>query len=194
MNQALIDSYKSILALFVKATEDDPLDIIKRLESLKDPTEDVREQFTRLGGNPPLPLHWISLLRVIRMSISLIAELRSRYEAFVTFYSKFREKKSQTKDEQNLYKEIGDFLYKVDDLIGIHERLTVKFVTDIRSTLLNDFGVIENPEREYYRSKIKKENMDRIEDDARELYSICRRCVEEIRIMHGLDRLQRLFK
>jgi len=191
MQKELIQAYKNIMQLFLKAAAT-PEQIKIELERIEDDAQDVIESFESHNMNPPIPSHWISLLRILRMSMSLIRRIYEKYDTFVSTYSNISSKAERTPDETTLHREIGEFLYKVDDLMGNHERLLSKLLTNMKTLLIDEYGISDDPDADFYRAHIPSEAQIKIKLEIQELYALCKEVSEEMQIMLGLDRLRKL--
>ncbi|MDH5655187.1 MAG: hypothetical protein OEZ34_04730 [Spirochaetia bacterium] len=189
----VIEGYKEAMSLFLNPTEKGtPEKILVFIESIDDSTEDLRHYFSDQEASIHSPSHWIAILRFIRISISLTNEIRTHYDDFVSSYTKLSSISSPEENQEQLKNEIGNFLYKVDDLTGRQERLLNHLIEEIKNILMDTFGVWENPAEQFFRTEITLDAMVRIEEDLKELSQLCFELVLESRIMHGLKKLNQL--
>ena len=193
LNQEIIDGYKKAMALFLNPTEKGSHEnILIFLESINDSTMDLRSYFENSENELHSPSHWIAILRFIRVSIALINDIKINYDDFVDSYSKLSALGHPNENEEQLKNEIGNFLYKIDDLIGRQERLLNHLLQEIKNILLDTFGIWDDPAEQFFRTEITMDAMVKVEDDLKSLSQICFELVLELRIMQGLKKLKGL--
>ena len=193
LTEDIINSYKHAMALFLDPTaKGSPENILIFLESIKDPATDLRSFFENIETEIHSPSHWIAILRFMRVSLAVTEDIKAKYDNFVDSYSKLSGRGHPDENEENLQKEIGNFLYKVDDLMGRQERLLGHLIQEIKNILMDTFGVWDNPAEQFFRTEITLDAMFRIEEDLKSLSKLCHELILELRIMQGLQKLKDL--
>jgi len=193
LNSEIIEGYKNAMSLFLNPTEKGSHEnILIFLESINDSTMDLRSYFENSENELHSPSHWIAILRFMRISISLINDIKKDYDDFVDAYSKLSGLGHPNENEEQLKNEIGNFLYKVDDIIGRQERLLNHLIQEIKNILMDTFGIWDDPAEQFFRTEITLDAMIKIEEDLKTLSQICFELVLELRIMQGLKKLKGL--
>ena len=193
LNSEIIEGYKNAMSLFLNPTEKGSHEnILIFLESINDSTMDLRSYFENSENELHSPSHWIAILRFMRISISLINDIKKDYDDFVDAYSKLSGLGHPNENEEQLKNEIGNFLYKVDDIIGRQERLLNHLIQEIKNILMDTFGIWDDPAEQFFRTEITLDAMIKIEEDLKTLSQICFELVLELRIMQGLKKLKSL--
>lgn len=193
ITQELVDRYKGIMILFLDASEKGkPSGILSSLEKIPDQPDDLIKFFQIANINPPLPSHWIGLMRFMRLSMYLLQRIQTKYESFMNSYSVLGKKKAPNENESHLHQEIGNFLYKADDSMGRQERTLAQLVETSKTLLMDNFGITDNPGEEFFRASISLEATVKIENDLKELSSICKELLHEMLIMERLDKIRKL--
>ena len=168
--------------------------ILAELERLPDNTEDIRPHFIQKKGAPGHPIHWIAILRIIRMGISFKEILMENYDTFVNTYQTLTGRnRGVSEDEKNLLTEIGGFLYSVDELLGDHERDVTGILEMVHQGLLEEYGTGQDDiEEDFYRARMNRETMKRAIPRLDEHYAICYRFARQLDLRDSLERMRKL--
>ncbi len=193
MDLRLVQFYKDMMGSLLKATTEKELPgLLDRLAALQDDTAEVRKEFDLHRSTIGPPLHWISLLRVIRMSFVLKNEILKNYDDFMGSYQKLTSLEKPGNDEMRLIHEMGNFLYQADELMGDHDRLTLKLIYTMHQGMLDDYGVNMEPDGEFYRSRINQETYRKVSPFVRDLFELCDRLEKVLQLMKALERMRKL--
>ncbi len=194
MKSELVSEYKKLLEqVFNLSGEKESEDIVAKIENLNDPAREVMEDYIEKRANLPNPIHWIALLRLFRLTSVHKREIQSRYDSFVNAYQEMSNRPGTlNSEESHLLKEIGDFLYHVDELYGEQERFGQKLILGIRQGILEEYGVNLDLNDDFYRLRIGEEAQQKIAPLLAELYQILDRLQDQIKIMSALDRLRNI--
>lgn len=193
MQPALIEPYKQILAgVFVLSGDEDIEDLIEEIEGLDDDTREVRQAFIENRSDIKAPVYWIAILRVMKLGYNFRSDLLKQYDSFVSVYQKLSGKNEMTDDERHLFTEIGNFLYRVDELLGDHERFSHRMLHGIRQGIIEDYGVNLDIDDNFFRTKMSTEIIKKYNPLTLELIGMLDRFLEQIRIMNALSRLNEI--
>lgn len=194
MDENLIQAYKTVAGeLAISLTEDQHKDILKELEKLQDDTREIDLEFQRYRGqNPSPPRYWLAILRTLKFQLNLRAHLVYRYDTFVRAYESLSRMPEPSDDQKQLLKEVGDYLYQVDDLSGIIERLHARLVPAIREAMVETHGIMIEPGEKLFHGQASDEAFEKIRPNLEELVRTCYQMKDQGRIESGLLRMIRL--
>lgn len=194
VDENLVQSYKNIAGeLAISLTEDQQKYVMKQLEGLQDDTREIDLEFQRYREHSPSPpRYWLAILRTLKYQLNLRAQLLYRYDTFVHAYESLSRISAPSDDQKQLLKEVGDYLYQVDDLAGIIERLQGRIVPAIRQAMVETHGLMVEPGEKLFAGQASDESYGKLRPDLQELVSTCYQMKEQIRIEAGLLRMIRL--
>ena len=194
MDDALVSNYKAIAGeLAISLTEDQHKYILGQLEKLSDDTREIDLEFQRhLDKKPEPPRHWLAILRTLKYQLNLRAGLLYRYDTFVQAYESLSRMKTPSDDQKQLLQEVGDFLYQVDDLAGIIERLLGRIIPALREAMTETHGIMIEPGDKLYHGKASDASYETLRPMLDELIGTCYKMKEQSRIETGLLRMIRL--
>ena len=194
MDENLIAAYKTIAGeLATSLTEDQHKYVLRQLEKLQDDTREIDLEFQRhTDTNPAPPRYWLAMLRTLKYQLNLRGNLLYRYDTFVQAYESLSRMPEPTEDHRQLLKEVGDYLYQVDDLAGIIERLHGRLVPALRAAMVETHGMMVEPGEKLYHGKASDEAFAKIKEDLEEMIRTCYQLKEQSRIESGLLRMIRL--
>ncbi|MCE9599431.1 MAG: hypothetical protein K8S54_15810 [Spirochaetia bacterium] len=188
MNPATLQSYKSIFAECLTSISEEVIpQILAHLEKLPDDAAEFRDAYE---SAPSLPSHWITTLRFIKFSTVLSSELKPNYEKLMSSYQKLSGQPGA--DEGKLLGEIGEFLYAVDEITGDLERILPRLMRQIRTGMIESYGIVLSPNEAIYSDRIPDEQLARLNIPIQELAGLCQRMVEQIKISTALSRMEKL--
>ncbi len=190
MKFELLNDYKSLIESVYNLTGDKDIEnIIKRLESLDDSTQEVEKEFLEHRDDLNSPIYWIAILRILKFSFNLKKKLEEQYDSFVQIYQELTSRTNLTKDEQHLLTEIGNFLYRVDEIFGNQERFSHRLLHGMRQGIIEDYGVNLDIDDSFYQTYMSIETAHKTAPLIRELMDLLDENQEQIRIMNALHRL-----
>ncbi|MEQ8351528.1 MAG: hypothetical protein RH862_08600 [Leptospiraceae bacterium] len=194
MDESLVTSYKTIAGeLAISLTEDQHKYILRQLENLRDDTREIDIEFQRhKESNPAPPRFWLAILRTLKYQLNLRSNLLYRYDTFVQAYESLSRMPEPSQDQQQLLKEVGDYLYQVDDLAGIIERLHGRLIPALREAMVETHGMMVEPGEKLYHGKASDDAFEKIRTDLEEMISTCYQLKDQSRIESGLLRMIRL--
>ncbi len=194
VDENLVSAYKAIAGeLAISLTEDQHKYILRQLEKLKDDTREIDIEFQRhKDTNPAPPRFWLAILRTLKYQLNLRSNLLYRYDTFVQAYESLSRMPEPTEDHKQLLKEVGDYLYQVDDLAGIIERLHSRLIPGLREAMVETHGIMVEPGEKLYHGKANDDAFEKIKPDLEEMISTCYQLKDQSRIESGLLRMIRL--
>lgn len=188
MNPATLQFYKSIFAECLTSISEEVIpQILSHLEKIPDNAAEFRAAYET---TPSLPSHWITTLRFIKFSTVLASELKPNYENLMGSYQTLSGKAGE--DETKLLGEIGEFLYAVDEITGDLDRILPKLMRQIRTGMIESYGIVLQPNEAIYSDRIPDDQMVRLTIPIQELAGLCQRMIEQIKISVALSRMEKL--
>ena len=141
------------------------------LERIQDDVTDIRKIFEeRVPGAYEIK-YWIAILRIIRFSQIIKKEISNYYDEFVNAYQALRIKNNKSENEKKLEKEIGELLYKIDEIFGDYDRLISRLMKQMNKKLVDVYGMQLEPDESFYSGEIDRANSE-------EIYSILEGLIE----------------
>jgi len=190
MTPEVIQNYKSAFAECLTSISEEVIpQILTHLEKVPDDPVEIRSAF---GGFKSLPAHWITLLRFMRFATILSTELKINYDRLMSSYQKLNAMASRNQDENRLLGEAGDFLYAVDEISGDLDRLLPRLMRQIRTGMIETYGIVLSPEERIYSDRIPASEFSRMSSSVEELTVICQKMLEQTRVMLALSRIEKL--
>ena len=188
MKAELVREYKRILANLLNALIKEQIpQIVVMLERIPDDVADLREQFQVRSGASRVPSYWISLLRIVRLSQVLRADIQAHYERFLEAYRYLTNLGASGAHQERLLKECGDILYRVDELFGNHERCVVRLVEEVNRLLVQRFGIQPEPTEDFYRMLVNDEDARVVAPLVEQLVTLCDGMLELLRELAVLE-------
>ena len=189
----VVHEYSRVLADLtnVITNEQFPM-ILSVLENVPDEARDLHSLFAGDQRRLHHPIVWLDYVRLARFCVHLKAELSAQYDLFVQAYQTLSVKPNPATDEQKLLREIGDFMYVVDDLAGNYERLSIRVITELSKSLKLTYGILYEPNDLLYSHPVHEDHASRILPLIGELIQLCDQMREQVKIMVALERMRRL--
>ncbi|MBE7437908.1 MAG: hypothetical protein HS115_05565 [Spirochaetales bacterium] len=189
MDSEIISGYKKILQnLALRFREDQLPTLVTHIEALADPCDDLIDRFK--NGNPGIPGHYITVMRLLKLSLIERNKVLTFYERFTEVYKKLSKRVEVQEEEQELRKEMLEFLSRFDELSGAHDRLVLRILTLARLQLVELLGNNENPTDSFFRTPIH--DMAELRLTLLELNDIIIECQKMQKVMFGLERMSEL--
>ncbi len=193
MNPETVKGYKRIMANLLNIlTEEQNVHVISMLEKLPDSLEDMRAEMAQKKNEIKIPRHWITLLRLIRYSLSLKSDLFAEYDSFVASYQTLSSKPARNVDEERLLKETGDFLYSSDEIFGDFDRLLTRLVAEMHKAMVEIHGMQLEPNEDFYRGMPDDKHQRKLDPLFKELLEINEKMTYNLRILAALMRMRKL--
>ena len=193
MKPELVREYKRILANLLNALIKEQIpQIVVMLERIPDDAADLREQFQRRSGASRVPSYWISLLRIIRLSQVLRADIQEHYDHFLDAYRYLTNIGATGAHQERLLKECGEVLYRVDETFGNHERCVLRIVEEVNRLLVQRFGIQPEPTEDFYRMLVNDEDARVIAPLVEQLVTLCDGMLDLLRELVVLEDVRAL--
>lgn len=193
MESPPVAEYKKLMVTLLNAFIQEQLnDLIRMLEQLPDDTADLIADFENRQVERTTPVHWIAILRFLRFSLVLKSRLGSSYDDFVAAYQSLNMIKNPDADHHRLIQELGNYLYRVDEIFGDLDRLVARLLTEINQGLVSIYGIQPDPGALFYRGKMSEEVGTIIQPLLKALLRQCYDMLEQLRIMQALWRMKKL--
>lgn len=188
-----IREYKRVLANLLNVLIDEHVGhLLTLLERIPDDCRELRPAFTGISPPVEVPTHWIHLLRVIKLALTLKQSLLSQYDSFLQAYQKLSGLATRSPDETRLLDEVGKFLYDVDESTGQIERMAQLIMQEMRKGIVDAHGMDLSPGEDFYRMPIDPKAAERLGPAMDEIFAVCHKMVSLERIMQSLERLRKL--
>ncbi len=183
--------YKEIYKDLTSISKKDEIDkILKELELFDDKIpQNILKKIETFSKPYPIPLFYFGLLRIVKIVLDLKKELFVNYDYYFNIYQDLRKKEFKNDDENRLLNEIGEILYRMDNIDG---RLKKNLYS-----LLQQIYILtkENKQNEsIFIIKITPENYSDIYPLYEELIDILLNIVDELKLEKGLYKLIKTFQ
>lgn len=193
LSEAAIREYQRILADLANVVTDEQLPrLLGILERLPDDCADLRRAFETNRNALAAPGTWLDALRILRFSVRLKTSLNDEYDNFVSAYQKLSSAGGGGENERKLLAEIGDLMYRIDDLSGEHERLATRLITQLSRSIQDTHGILMEPDEKLHGQPIPEDHVFRLTPLLRDLTALAAQLDEQLRIMGRLMRMRRL--
>lgn len=183
--------YKEMFKDLVSKLKKDEIDkIIKELETFEDdiPKTTIKkiETFTKPY---PLPLYYFGLLIIIKIVLDLKKELFMNYKYYYDTYNDFRKKEFKTEEEDKIFTEVGEILYRMDEIDSKFKKNVSTFIQQI------NLKINKNKQDEsIFLSKITPESYTEIYPIYEELMDILLNIINEIKIEKDFYKIVKTYK
>lgn len=190
----LIHEYNRVIADLTNVITNEQLPLVLSvLERVPDQGEDLRRQF-EAGQLRTLSevTTWMEHLRLLRLVVNLRTILGEQYDPFVQAYQQLSANASPGADESKLLNEIGDFMYRIDDLSGEYERLSMRLITELSKSLKLTYGILHEPRDDLHSQEVHEDHARRIDPMIDEVVELGRSMIDLERVMIALVRMRKL--
>lgn len=193
MNPEVVNGYKRVMSRILSVTSDDTLPtLVARLEDIDDDVDPLKDQVLAGMEQENYPIHWIAILRFVKLSLVARNLVQPRYESYVDTYQVLSRKQGRDEHEEQLLVECGGFLQRFDDVTGRHDRLVLKILSLIRRDMQDNFNTSAVLDDSFYRGQMSQGTRADMEPLLGELFDICRELHEAVRVIAALDRIRKL--
>lgn len=186
----LLEIYKEIykeILFSEKKTEVEK--IIQRLENLND-EEYVKEEIAKkleLFSKPyPMPLYLFSFLSLIKLCSNLKKSLNQNYEYYFNIYNHLRKKEELTEEEDKLFTEVSEILYRMDEINTKYDRVIPEIIYKIKKIFSPKIQTIEEL---IFFIKIDNSNYFLMYSMYEELIHLILNLIDEKKLENGLFKL-----
>lgn len=183
--------YKEIFKDFSSILKKDELEkILNELEIFEDSIpESLIKKIESFTKPYPIPLFYFSIIRMIKIALDLKKELFLNYDYYYDTYQNIRKKEFKTEDENRLLNEIGEILYRMDEIDG-------KFKNNLFNLLQQINLQVQQSKKDdtIFLSKITPESYPIIYPLYEELIDILLMILDELKIEKGFYKLIKTFK
>lgn len=183
--------YKEIYNDLVSITKKDEIDkALRELELFEDNIpQNILKKIETFNKPYPIPLFYFGLLRIVKIVLDLKKELFIHYDYYFNVYQELRKKEFKNQDENRLLNEVGEILYRMDNIDG-------KLKKNLYSLLQQIYVLTkDNKQNEsIYIRKITPENYPEIYPLYEELIDILLNILDELKLEKGLYKLIKTFQ
>ncbi|MCB1326599.1 MAG: hypothetical protein H7A21_04440 [Spirochaetales bacterium] len=179
-----VDILNELAAILV---DDELKHIVQQIGLVDDPADDLD-----LDDDAPAPTFWVDVLRLPRLGLHQQAAIDEQYDAFVKAYQELTRISHRDEDQERLLQEIGDLLYRLDELTGARERLTLKLAQALSQGIKEVHGILMDRKTNLAQSTVRADQALRLTPAMAELRKNLRELGETIRIMGALARVRDL--
>ncbi len=186
----LLEIYKEIykeILFFEKKT--DIQKIIQTIESLNDQEyvkEELAEKLGLFSKPYPMPLYLFSFLSLIKLCSLLKKSINQNYEYYFEIYSNLRKKEELPEDENKLFKEVSEILYRIDEINQEYQRIVQEVLYKIKTIY---FSKVDVNDTKIFFIKISKDDYSSIYPIYEELIYLILNLLDEKKIEKGLFQL-----
>lgn len=192
LSPALIRDYNRILGDLVNViTEEQLPQILRLMEPIADPVEDLRQAIESNQATPLFP-RWRDALRLIRLSFALQGSLSAEYDGFVIAYQNLSGKTKRDADENRLLEEISALMYRIDELNGEQERHCLRLLAEMSQAMKAVFGVMMEADPGALENPLTAGQQQRLVPAVQDLVQLLGEQARQARIMFRLKRLRKL--
>ncbi|GIX41600.1 MAG: hypothetical protein KatS3mg129_1333 [Leptospiraceae bacterium] len=167
------DEYDKVISELESYQEEIPEKLLTKIESFTKPY--------------PVPLYYFSFLRIIQIALSLKKKLFLNYNYYFNLYNKLRKKDERIEEENRLLNEVGEILYRMDEIDGNLKRIIPQLLEVIHKQIQKD-----NKEESIFLKKINKESYEEIYPIYEELIHNIHNLIDELKLEKGLFKLSKL--
>lgn len=193
MNPDVVSGYKRVMQRILSMTSDETLPTtVARLEDIEDDVDPLKDQVLAGMDQENYPVHWIAILRFIKLSLVARNLVQPRYESYVDTYQQLSRQATRDEHEDQLLHECGEFLGGFDDVTGRHDRLVIKVIALIRRDMQDNYSTTAVLGDSFYKGSMSSDARGEMEAMLGELFDICRELHEKVRIIRALDRIRKL--
>ncbi|MBW7858189.1 MAG: hypothetical protein H3C43_07855 [Leptonema sp. (in: Bacteria)] len=191
MNPVLSETYIQLLhqiMLTQMLTELAP--IIEALDKIDDNTSELLPSFQKTGAS--LPLYWISYLRIIKFGLNYKNQYTANYDFFMRLYNHLRSLPAANQDQKRMINELGELLYKMDELSGQLDRAAQSLIAALRTAIHENHNIVVESRDQIVSAKVTSKGIGILKDAYRELVSIVSDIVSSMGHEQSIMRMSRL--
>jgi hypothetical protein len=162
--------------------------ILEELEQFNDElSENIIKEIEKFSKTFPLPLYYFSLLRIIKLAMDLKNKLFINYNYYFNLYNNLRKKINKSEEENRLLNEVGEILYRMDEIDGNLK----KIIPNLIEVILKQINQNQQEESVFLK-KITAEGYSEIYPVYEDLVKVILNLLDELKLEKGLYKLSRL--
>ncbi len=193
MDREIISGYKRVMSRLLSLPSDDTLPtMVAKLETINDDVDPLKSQVLAGMAQENYPVHWIAILRFIKLSLVARNAVQPAYESYVDTYQQLSSKNKRDEHEEQLRREASGFLGRFDDITGRHDRLVLRILGLIRRDMQENFSSNSVLDDSFYSGEMNPATRRDLEPLLGELFDICRELHESNLVIAALDRIRKL--
>jgi len=184
--EELVKYYKEFYKDLLETSKKEELDkLLIEFENIPEDIQDNLLQKLESFYKPfPLPLYFFSFLKIIKIALILKNKLFSNYNFYFNLYNKLRKKENRTEEENRLLTEVGEILYRMDEIDGNLKKTIPKLVNTIQKQIQKS-----NNTESIFLKKVTAENYEELYSVYEELIQIILNTLDELKLEKGLYKL-----
>lgn len=164
--------------------------IIDELDKIEDNTNELLPSFQKTGAS--LPMYWISYLRIIKFGLNYKKQYTTNYDFFMRLYNYLRALPTANQDQKRMINELGELLYRMDELSGQLDRAAQSLTSALRSAIHENHNIIIESRDQIISSKVTAKGVSIIKDAYRELVSVISDIISSMGREQSIMRMSRL--
>jgi hypothetical protein len=184
--EELLKYYKEFYKDLLETSKKEELDkLLIEFENIPEDIQDNLLQKLESFYKPfPLPLYFFSFLKIIKIALILKNKLFSNYNFYFNLYNKLRKKENRTEEENRLLTEVGEILYRMDEIDGNLKKTIPKLINTIQKQIQKS-----NNTESIFLKKVTDENYEELYPVYEELIQIILNTLDELKLEKGLYKL-----
>jgi hypothetical protein len=184
--EELLKYYKEFYKDLLETSKKEELDkLLIEFENIPEDIQDNLLQKLESFYKPfPLPLYFFSFLKIIKIALILKNKLFSNYNFYFNLYNKLRKKENRTEEENRLLTEVGEILYRMDEIDGNLKKTIPKLINTIQKQIQKS-----NNTESIFLKKVTDENYEELYPIYEELIQIILNTLDELKLEKGLYKL-----
>jgi hypothetical protein len=184
--EELVKYYKEFYKDLLETSKKEELDkLLIEFENIPEDIQDNLLQKLESFYKPfPLPLYFFSFLKIIKIALILKNKLFSNYNFYFNLYNKLRKKENRTEEENRLLTEVGEILYRMDEIDGNLKKTIPKLINTIQQQIQKN-----NNTESIFLKKVTDENYEELYPVYEELIQIILNTLDELKLEKGLYKL-----
>jgi hypothetical protein len=184
--EELVKYYKEFYKDLLETSKKEELDkLLIEFENIPEDIQDNLLQKLESFYKPfPLPLYFFSFLKIIKIALILKNKLFSNYNFYFNLYNKLRKKENRTEEENRLLTEVGEILYRMDEIDGNLKKTIPKLINTIQKQIQKS-----NNTESIFLKKVTDENYEELYPVYEELIQIILNTLDELKLEKGLYKL-----
>jgi hypothetical protein len=184
--EELVKYYKEFYKDLLETSKKEELDkLLIEFENIPEDIQDNLLQKLESFYKPfPLPLYFFSFLKIIKIALILKNKLFSNYNFYFNLYNKLRKKENRTEEENRLLTEVGEILYRMDEIDGNLKKTIPKLINTIQKQIQKN-----NNTESIFLKKVTDENYEELYPVYEELIQIILNTLDELKLEKGLYKL-----
>lgn len=144
-----IEIYKEIYKEILLSTKTIELEtIIHKIEKIDDDEifekEELLNKIESFTKPYPIPLFLFSFLGIFKICLTLKKNLNQNYDFYLKIYNDLRKKENLNEEESKLFFEVGEILYRINDLDHKSNKALTELLINIKKIVNENLNKSEN--------------------------------------------------